>query len=137
MDGSAVANLYSNYAWALDTHDPEGLRQVFTKDARLTYQGAGGQLLGPFDGIDAIISTMVGAVSALTAMRRHILANHRSGEQTERGLATTATLIVLRFPNEVVEFESSGVFQCEVVEENGVPRFASMHVEFDVPLPKR
>ncbi len=68
-DEQAVIRLACRYCWALDTHDFEDLRQVFTPDAFA--------ILGETecDGIDAIIDRVSSALTRLDASQ-HLIGSH-------------------------------------------------------------
>ena len=46
-DRQAIADLFSEYAWALDAKDWDMMRQVFHEDASLTLEIAGAGTVGP------------------------------------------------------------------------------------------
>jgi SnoaL-like domain len=69
LDREAVVDLTVSYAWALDSHRFEELRQVFIPDATAA-------LIGELHGIDAIIERIAGALTPLDDSQ-HIVANHQ------------------------------------------------------------
>lgn len=70
-DRMAIVDTVIAYATAVDTTDWEGLRALFTDDARWEYQGSGDQFVGP----GAIADRISASVRRLDATQ-HLNANH-------------------------------------------------------------
>jgi 3-phenylpropionate/cinnamic acid dioxygenase small subunit len=69
-DRSAVVDVCTRYAFALDNHDWDALRACFLPDATSVYHG-----VGPLRGYDAIEGLCRAALTPLDASQ-HLLGNH-------------------------------------------------------------
>ena len=69
-DRDDIIDLAIAYAWALDTRQLDGLRDVFTPDATAMLRGV------ECDGVESIIARIGGAIPRLDATQ-HLIANHQ------------------------------------------------------------
>lgn len=128
MERDAIAQLFAEYAWAVDADNFDRMGELFTESATLTLEIAGmDNPVGVFEGRNAIVEFISGAVSAQTDVRRHVITNVR----TEGNDAATATLSLFVTDNGELEVKTTGVYRCGVGEEAGTLRFTSMHTALD------
>jgi hypothetical protein len=125
-DYSQVSQLFAVYAMTQDERDFATLRSVFTEDCTFSVEIANGPSLGPFEGRDATIEFIEGAISAQTDQRRHVLTNIRL-----EGNVAYALLSLFVTEHGELAAQSTGVYRCDVVERDGALRFASMHLDLD------
>ena len=74
-DKLSIHELLSKAAYAYDARDLSMLEASFAESASFSMRIAGGDLIGPFQGREAIIAMMVGAMDAQTDVRRHVVSN--------------------------------------------------------------
>src|SRR4030095_6666214 len=94
-DRQAIADLFSEYAWARAAADWDLLRQVFHEDASLTVELTGADTVGPIapgaEVVDFIRSTSEGQDD----QRRHVVTNLRYESEGKEAAVVTATLTLL------------------------------------------
>lgn len=75
-DKLAILELLSRSAYAYDERKLDMLAACFTADATFSIQIAGApDLIGPFEGVDAIMDLYRGSLDAQTDVRRHVVSN--------------------------------------------------------------
>ena len=74
-DKLAIHELLSRAAYAFDERNLDMLEQCFTPDASMLVNIADGTTYGPFDGREAIMGLLKGALDAQTDTRRHVAAD--------------------------------------------------------------
>ena len=127
-DRQAIADLFSEYAWALDVADWDLLRQVFHEDASLTLELTGADTVGPRAAVvDFISSTSEGQDD----QRRHVVTNLRYESEGEEDAVVTATLTLLVTADGELSVQSTGVFRIEVVFEAGRWQFREFRLALD------
>ena len=133
-DRQAIADLFSEYAWALDAADWDLLRQVFHEDASLTLELTGADTVGPIapgaEVVDFISSTSEGQDD----QRRHVVTNLRYESEGEEDAVVTATLTLLVTADGELSVQSTGVFRTEVVLEAGRWQFREFRLALDRPF---
>jgi 3-phenylpropionate/cinnamic acid dioxygenase small subunit len=133
-DRRAIADLFSEYAWALDVKDWDLLRQVFHEDASLTLELTGADTVGPIapgaEVVDFISSTSEGQDD----QRRHVVTNLRYESEGEEDVVVTATLTLLVTADGELSVQSTGVFHTEVVLEAGRWQFRDFRLALDRSL---
>ncbi|MFW6773905.1 nuclear transport factor 2 family protein [Nocardioides sp. CPCC 205120] len=67
-----IDDLLNRYAHAYDDRDAAGVGATFAEDGELSLTIAGGDLVGPFVGREAIIAMMTGALAGQDDQRRHV-----------------------------------------------------------------
>lgn len=134
VDRDALEQLFAQYGWPMDTREFAVLKEVFAKDASFTVSVTGGDTHGPVVGRDEIYDFVVGIVSQQTDQRRHVITNHRIVSDDGQTATATATLTLVVVDDGAIELKSSGLYRCEVVQEDGALRFKSMHLTLDVPF---
>ncbi len=134
IDRSAVEQLFSTYGWPMDSREFDYLKEVFAQDASFSVSIAGTDALGPIEGRDQIHDLCAGIVSEQTDQRRHVITNHRIVSDDGDTARVTANLTLVVVDNGSIGVKSSGIYDCDVVEEDGVLRFKRMHLSLDVPF---
>ena len=95
MERAAINDLLDDYALAVDTHDWDTLRSLFTPDAVLDYTAAGGPR-GSRDDVVGWISTSLPAVT----LTQHLLINRRVRLAGDEATVRTELLNPLLFAAE-------------------------------------
>jgi len=112
-----IHELLGRAAYAYDERDMAALQNCFSATAVMSMRIAGGDLIGPFEGRDAIMGLMSNSMAQQSDVRRHVVSN-LTLVATENG---TAALL------------AAGIYRDALVEEDGTWRIASRHVELDSP----
>jgi hypothetical protein len=94
-DRQAIADVFSEYAWALDAADWDLLRQVFHEDASLTLELTGADTVGPIAPGAAVVDFISSTSEGQDDQRRHVVTNLRYESEGEEDAVVTATLTLL------------------------------------------
>ncbi len=127
----AIHELLSKASYAYDARDLDMLAACFTPDATLTMRIAGGDLVGPFDGRDAIMGLMGGSMAEQTDVRRHVVSNIFFDDSAD-GTAVKSFLTLVATENGETRVLSTGVYHDTVVADDaGAWRLAQRYIELD------
>ena len=129
-DRASIENLLNRYSLAYDTPDLEALESVFTEDATFSLVIAGGDRIA-FEPRDAIMKLMRDSLSAQTDQRRHINSNLIVEGEADGVTRTRHYLTLVATENGAISLLSAGVYSAEIVEQDGVLRFRSLHLDLD------
>lgn len=133
-DKHAVLDLFADYAWANDAGDVPLLRGLFTDDASLQISIAGSDdVYGPFVG-EGIAEFMSSAWDAQTDQRRHVITNFRFVEESDDRAVVRAYLSLHVTDGGVLRVTSAGVYETEVVRQDGGWRFSRLDLALDAPF---
>lgn len=128
-----IENTFHRWALAYDENDPDTMADCFTEDAVLTMTIADGDLIGPFDGREAIMGLMRDSLAAQTDQRRHITSNIIIRDEGAASATTESYLTLIAVENGAIRVLSSGKYQDELVNEGGVWRLSKRHIALDLP----
>lgn len=129
----AIHEFLARAAYAYDVRDVALLESGFAPDARLTMRIAGGDLIGPFEGRDAIMALMTGAMQEQTDVRKHVVSNVFI-DADETGITATSFLTLIATENGQTRLLSAGIYTDTLVERaDGGWQLASRHIELDNP----
>lgn len=126
----AIHELLGKAAYAYDQRDLDLLESCFDIDAVMSMRIAGGDLIGPFEGRDAIMQLMKNSMAEQTDVRRHVVSNiffESSGEQP----VVISNLTLLSTQGGVASLLATGIYRDTVVEEGGSWRLRSRHLDLD------
>jgi 3-phenylpropionate/cinnamic acid dioxygenase small subunit len=126
----AIHELLGRAAYAYDERDIPLLNECFASDAKLTMRIAGGDLIGPFEGKEAVMALMTGSMAEQTDVRRHVISNIFFDERAETA-TVISNLTLMATENNEIQLLSAGVYRDEVVEEDGGWRVRNRHIELD------
>lgn len=128
-----IENTFHRWALAYDENDPDTMEDCFTKDAVLTMTIGGGDLIGPFEGRDAIMTLMRDSLASQSDQRRHITTNIIIRSEDATTAVTESYLTLLAIENGALRVLSSGKYQDELANENGAWRLSKRHIALDLP----
>jgi 3-phenylpropionate/cinnamic acid dioxygenase small subunit len=126
----AIHELLGKAAYAYDQRDLDLLESCFDIDAVMSMRIAGGGLIGPFEGRDAIMQLMKNSMAEQTDVRRHVVSNiffESIGEQP----VVISNLTLLSTQGGVASLLATGIYRDTVVEEDGSWRLRSRHLDLD------
>jgi 3-phenylpropionate/cinnamic acid dioxygenase small subunit len=131
-DKLAIHELLSKAAYAYDARDLSMLEASFSESASFSMRIAGGDLIGPFQGREAIIAMMAGAMDAQTDVRRHVVSNLFFDEAAV-DVTVISNLTLFATENGDTKLLCVGVYRDAVVLEDGVWKVLGRHLELDAP----
>lgn len=126
----SIHELLGRAAFAYDERDMAMLEACFSAQTRLTMRIAGGDLIGPFEGRDAVMALMTGSMAEQTDVRRHIISNIFFDEGADTA-TVVSNLTLVATENDEIHLLSAGVYRDVVIEEDGSWRIHNRHIELD------
>ncbi|ARN75496.1 nuclear transport factor 2 family protein [Oceanicoccus sagamiensis] len=125
-----IHELLSRAAYAYDERDMKMLEASFSESASFTMRIAGGDLVGPFEGREAIMALMSGSMNDQTDVRRHVVSNiFFDNNNPETTVVSNLTLMATE--NGVTQLLTTGVYYDTVVEEGGQWCIRQRHIDLD------
>lgn len=130
----AIENVLYRYTLAYDDNDMAEMADTFTDDAVMTMRIAGGDLIGPFDGKDAIMKLMKDSLASQDDQRRHVTTNMVLRKETEDGAEVSSYLTLVQVKDGRANLLSTARYDDELRREaDGAWRFTKRHIELDLP----
>ncbi len=128
----AVHELLSRAAYAYDERDTQMLQNCFVEDAKFSMRIACGDLVGPFEGREGIMTLMTDSMAEQTDVRRHVVSNIFFEEIDGQAVAVS-NLTLMATENGEIKLLSAGVYRDIVVEAAGQWRILNRHLDLDKP----
>ena len=125
-DMQTVEQLFSTYAWSMDSKEFELFDEIFSEDATFVVSIAG-EVAASFEGRGPLVDFIRTTTLEQTDQRRHVITNVRLA-----GDKATATLTLLVVDNGELILKSCGVYTVDLVQENGEWRFGAMDLALDL-----
>lgn len=130
----AIENVLYRYTLAYDDNDMAEMAETFADDAVMTMRIAGGDLIGPFDGKDAIMKLMKDSLASQDDQRRHVTTNMVLRKETEDTATVSSYLTLIAVKDGKANLLSTARYDDELRREaDGAWRFTNRHIELDLP----
>ena len=126
----AIHELLGRAALAYDERDLPALESGLSRDAVLSMRIAGGDLIGPFEGRDAIMKLYTDSMAQQTDVRRHIVSNIFFDESGTDPVAVS-NLTLVATENGEIQLLSAGIYRDTLTFEDGCWRISRRHIELD------
>lgn len=126
----AIHELLGRAAYAYDERDMALLESGFASAATMSMRIASGDLIGPFEGRDAIMQLMHNSMAQQTDVRRHVISNIFFEEESGHPVVVS-NLTLVATENGKAALLAAGVYRDTVIEEGGHWRILKRHVELD------
>lgn len=129
-----IENVLNRYSIAYDDNDMAEMADTFTEKAVLTMRIAGGDLIGPFEGKDAVLKLMTDSLAGQTDQRRHVTTNMVVRSEDGANATVSSYLTLISIKDDKATLLSTARYDDELVrEEDGSWRFTKRHIELDLP----
>tara|TARA_R110002110_G_scaffold205066_1_gene416625 strand:- start:14407 stop:14823 length:417 start_codon:yes stop_codon:yes gene_type:complete len=128
----AVNEFLARAAYAYDERDMAALKRGFADNAVMSMRIAGGDLIGPFEGRDAIMGLMEGSMAEQTDVRRHVVSNVFFEDSGEHPVAVS-NLSLFATENGKAALLATGVYRDTLLEDGGEWRILKRHIDLDSP----
>lgn len=132
-DRGAIENVLSRYSLAYDENDMEEMADCFTEDAVLTMRIQDGDLIGPFEGREAIVKLMEDSLAAQNDRRRHLTTNLIVRETGDGAATAVSYLTLIAIQDQKLNVLSTAKYDDELVRRDGVWRLSRRHIALDLP----
>jgi uncharacterized protein (TIGR02246 family) len=130
----AIENVLNRYSIAYDDNDMSEMADTFTEDAVMTLRIADGDVIGPFDGKEAIMKLMVDSLASQTDQRRHLTTNVVIRSEDERSASVSSYLTLISVENGAARVLSTARYDDELRRaDDGAWRFTKRHIQLDLP----
>lgn len=130
-DRLAIHEFLARAAYAYDVRDVALLESGFAANASLTMRIAGGDLIGPFEGRDAIMGLMSGSMTEQTDVRKHVVSNVFI-DADEEGVKATSFLTLIATEGGETRLLSAGVYNDLMVKNDaGDWQLSRRHIDLD------
>jgi uncharacterized protein (TIGR02246 family) len=133
-DRDAIAELLSDYAWAMDAGDFQALNDIFSEDGSMVIHIAGADSIGPIEPRDAVVDFIGSTITGQQDQRRHVVSNQRYESEGDDEAVVTATLTLNVIADGKLTVQSTGVYRAEVVNTEGGWRMRSLSISLDLPF---
>ncbi len=129
-----IENVLNRYSIAYDQNDMTEMADTFADNASLTMRIAGGDLIGPFEGKEAVMKLMTDSLASQTDQRRHVTTNLAVRKETDDAATVESYLTLVSVQDGKATLLSTALYQDELVKEaDGAWRFTKRHIELDLP----
>ena len=128
-----IENVLGSYTFAYDENDMDAMAECFTADAVMTMRITDGDLIGPFEGRDAIVGLMEKSLASQSDQRRHLVSNVVVRDVADGTATVSSYLTLISIADERLTVLSTARYEDELTRENGAWRFSRRHVQLDLP----
>ena len=129
-----IENVLNRYSIAYDQNDMTEMADTFADSAALTMRIAGGDLIGPFEGKEAVMKLMTDSLASQTDQRRHVTTNLAVRKETDDAASVESYLTLISVQDGKATLLSTALYQDELVKDaDGAWRFTKRHIELDLP----
>lgn len=132
-DRGAIEDVLNRYAIAYDENDMTTIADCFTADAVMSLRVQDGDLVGPFEGRDAIVRLMRDSLAAQTDQRRHIVTNAMIRAAGATAVSVDSYLTLISVEGKALTVLSTARYEDQLVREGDAWRFSKRHVQLDLP----
>jgi uncharacterized protein (TIGR02246 family) len=134
MSRGEIENVLNRYSIAYDDNDMSEMADTFADDAVMTLRIADGDVIGPFDGKEAIMKLMVDSLASQTDQRRHVTTNIVIRSEDERSASVSSYLTLISVENGAARVLSTARYDDELRRaDDGAWRFTKRHIQLDLP----
>jgi hypothetical protein len=130
----AINELMGRAAYAFDIRDLGMLEKCFTSDAVMSVQIKNGDAYGPFDGREAIMGLMAGALDAQTDTRSHMISNILYESEGNKHATVLSNVVVSAVENGKIALITSGIYRDAVIKNDDGWQIANRHLDLDLPF---
>ena len=126
----AIHELLARGALAYDERDLPTLEAGFARDAQMSMRIAGGELIGPFIGRDAVMKLFTDSMAEQTDVRRHVVSNIFFDESGPEPVAISNLTLVATESGEI-KLLTAGIYRDTLAQEDGRWYITNRHIELD------
>jgi SnoaL-like domain len=124
----------NRYSLAYDDNDMTEMADTFTDRVVLSMRIAGGDLIGPFEGKEAVMKLMTDSLAGQTDQRRHLTTNMVIRKETDDSAVVSSYLTLVSVEGGTATLLSTARYDDELTRESdGAWRFTKRHIELDLP----
>ncbi len=133
-DKFLMQELLNRAAYGLDMHNVARIEACFTPDAEMTVNIAGGTVVGPFEGREAIMGLMQGAIDVQTDVRKHVISNLFFDKVEGDIVHAVSNLTLFATENEKNKLVSTGTYHDQLKKVDGEWKIYKRQLDLDMPF---
>lgn len=133
-DKLAIHELLSRAAYGLDGHNIDIIESCFAPEANMIVRIDGQDDVGPFEGRDAIMGLMSGAIEVQTDKRRHLITNIFFEAEGDAAADVVSNLTLFHTENGENGLITTGCYHDKVIKLDGVWLIANRDLSLDMPF---
>lgn len=131
-DKLSIHELLSRAAYSFDQRELDTLEQCYAPDATMLVNIADGQIFGPFEGREAIMGLLRGALDAQTDVRRHIISNYFFEEEGDETATCVSQIVLAATENGEIRLITSGIYRDVVRKVDGTWRITDRVLDLEL-----
>ena len=134
-DKLTIQELLYRSAWSYDEGRLDVMESGYTEDAAMRLRIAGGDVIGPHVGRDAVIALNRNAIESQTDQRRHVISNvFFEEEQADRAVVVSNLTLLATPPGGETAVVSAGLYRDTVVRRGDEWLFHERFLTLDRPF---
>jgi len=127
----AVHELLGRAALGYDIRDLSMIEQCFCEDATFSMRIADGELVGPFEGREAIMGLMTSSMDDQADVRRHVISNIIFVAGSNSTAEVLSNLTLLATEQGKTQLLAAGLYRDQVVLQASGWQLAQRHLDLD------
>lgn len=132
-DRNAINDALAKYCYGYDNNELSLVEEAFTADATMSLRIGDGDLVGPFEGRDAILGLMRDSLASQTDQRRHLTVNTWFKDESEDDATVVSYLLLSAVEDGKLTVLTSGVYTDKVVRDGSAWKIAERFLQLDAP----
>lgn len=132
-DKLAIHELLARSAWAYDEARLDVMKDCFTEAVQMRLRIAGGDVIGPYEGRDAVLALNRDAIASQRDQRRHVVSNVFFESEDGDAAVVVSTLTLLATADGRTSVVSAGLYRDTVVRTPEGWLFAERFLQLDKP----
>ncbi len=129
-----LENVLYRYTMAFDDNDMTEMADTFADDAVLSMRIGEGDLIGPFEGKEAVMKLMTDSLAGQTDKRRHVTTNLVLVSETDTTASVRSYLTLISIKDGAARVLSTALYDDDLHRESdGAWRFTKRHIQLDLP----
>jgi SnoaL-like domain len=133
-DKGAIEDLFSRYAWGMDSRQFAITRDTFAADARFSLDIVGDPAIEPIEGGQQIGDFIESTTREQTDQRRHVITNVHLEDEREDAATAVAYLSLMVTDGGELRPQATGAYTVQAVRGTDGWRFQAMHLTLDRPF---
>jgi hypothetical protein len=128
-----INDVLSRYCYGYDANELKMTEACFAEDATMTLRIQDGDLIGPFEGRDAIMKLMSDSLESQNDQRRHLTTNVFFDDETDDGATVTSYLTLTSVVGTELTVLATGVYTDKFVRQGGDWVISERFLQLDAP----
>ncbi len=132
-DRAQIHDVLGRYSWGYDQDDLDAITECFTADAVFSMRIADGDLIGPFEGREAILGLMKTSLEQQDDQRRHLSSNVFVEQESDAAATVVSYLTLISVIGGRLNVLSSGWYRDQFVLDGDRWRIRDRYLALDLP----